>query len=189
MSLLRAYLLAGLVIHKLVWEVLKRRDRPAAAAPSTSAAPLSVLRAMKIGILAGLLAQTVAPELFPIMTDPRPLRVVGVVLYTAGLAIALLARVQLGGNWSDIEAPQLSQNQAVVDRGIYRYIRHPIYTGDLLLLCGFELALNSWLVLGLIAIVPYVVSQALREELLLARTLPGYAAYCTRTKRLIPFLI
>lgn len=187
MSPWRLYLLAGLVAHKLVWEVLKRRDRPPAAGRTPNTARL--LKAVKTAILAGLVVQTLLPELFPIMTDPQPLRVIGIALYTVGLAVALLARVQLGANWSDIEAPQILQRQTVVDRGIYRYIRHPIYTGDLLLLCGFELALNSWLVLGLVAMLPYVVRQALREEQLLARTLPGYAAYCARTKRLIPFLV
>jgi len=68
-------------------------------------------------------------------------------------------------------------------------IRHPIYVGDLLLLIGLELALNSWLVLPAIILVPIVLAKAVQEERLLTQTLPGYEEYCRRTKRFVPFLL
>jgi protein-S-isoprenylcysteine O-methyltransferase Ste14 len=77
----------------------------------------------------------------------------------------------------------------VVSKGLYRFIRHPIYVGDLLLLIGLELSLNSWLVLGVILLLPVVIRQAVSEEKMLMRSLPGYETYCARTKRFIPFLI
>jgi protein-S-isoprenylcysteine O-methyltransferase Ste14 len=186
-SLLRFYLLAGLVAHKAVWEWLKRGQPPAARQAHSPFE--TAVKAVKMGILGGLLAQTMLPTALPIVADAGLLQVAGAAIYTAGLATAILGRLQLGTNWADIEAAQVFGEQTLVASGVYRYIRHPIYSGDLLLLLGFELALNSWLVVGMAAITPVVVRQALREEHMLAGRLPGYTAYQTRTKRFIPLVV
>ncbi len=186
--LLRLYLLAGLVAHKVVWEALKRQGTGGAArrAPSGLA---RVLKLVKTGILLGLVVQLLSPEVLPILAQARLLRVVGVATYTLGLAVAILGRAQLGSSWSDIEAPQVLRNHGIVSHGVYRYIRHPIYVGDLLLILGFELALNSWCVLGVMLLAPFVLQRALREERMLSAALPAYNEYCTRTKRFVPFLV
>jgi protein-S-isoprenylcysteine O-methyltransferase Ste14 len=95
----------------------------------------------------------------------------------------------LGKNWVDLEDYQVLPEQLLVTEGIYRYVRHPIYTGDVLLLVGLELALNSWLVVAVLIPLAVFVRQALAEEALLSRVFPEYAAYCQRTKRFIPFLV
>lgn len=190
MDPLRLYLLAGLVAHKLVWEVLKRRQRGAGAPPQTPPSPVAVLlKGLKLAILGVLVVQTLTSEILPITVDPAALRMTGAVVFTAGLLMAVLGRLQLGNNWSDIENAQVLTRQAVVDTGIYRYVRHPIYGGDLLLLAGFQLSVNSWLVLGVIAMIPYVVWRAVREEAMLAQALPGYRDYCARTRRFVPFVV
>jgi protein-S-isoprenylcysteine O-methyltransferase Ste14 len=79
-------------------------------------------------------------------------------------------------------------SQGVVASGVYAYVRHPIYVGDLLLLLGLELALNSWLVAGVLILAPVVVLKAIKEERMLAEELPGYDSYCHRSKRFIPFV-
>ena len=66
----------------------------------------------------------------------------GLILYTAGLAIAIIGRIELGKNWANIEDYQVLHEQKLVDKGMYRLIRHPIYSGDILLIFGLELALN-----------------------------------------------
>jgi protein-S-isoprenylcysteine O-methyltransferase Ste14 len=96
--------------------------------------------------------------------------------------------VQLGRSWADIEDAGVHSKQRLVDRGLYAFIRHPIYTGDIVMLLGLELALNSWLVLGIVVLAPVVARQAIREEAMLARTLPDYDAYRRRTKRFVPFV-
>jgi protein-S-isoprenylcysteine O-methyltransferase Ste14 len=101
---------------------------------------------------------------------------------------AVTARIQLGPNWSDIEKSYVKQEHALVAHGLYRVMRHPIYTGDLLLLLGLELALNSWAVIGLVAVAVYVRQQAIREERDLLERIPGYDQYCRRTARFVPFL-
>ena len=187
---LRIYLLSGLVAHKALWEALKRR--PADGDPKKRERhPFShkLVKAVKIAILLSVVAQTMAPDVFPITSSPFSIRFIGVLVYTSGLIIAMLGRVQLGSNWSDIETAQVLRDQAVVSRGLYRFIRHPIYVGDLLLLAGLELSLNSWLVLMVGLLAPVVLWKAVREERMLTKSLPGYDAYCAQTKRFIPFVV
>ena len=187
--LLRIVLLGGLVLHKIVWEVMKRL-RPTAGNPIREV-PLRVklVKAVKVGILAGICLQTLLPDVFPITQEPETIRAIGATMFIAGLAVALIGRIQLGLNWSDIEVAGVKREQSVVSQGIYRFIRHPIYVGDLILLIGFELALNSWLVLGAVALIPIVLKQALREEEMLCQSLTGYEQYRARTKAFIPFVM
>lgn len=190
MLLLQIYLFLGLVLHKVIWEVLRMRsDTPHAADASNASTQIMLIKGVKIAILLGVLVQIWLPDIFPISNDPFAIRAVGVVLFSLGLAVAITARIQLGDNWSNIETGRVLARHDVVDRGIYGYIRHPIYTGDLLLLVGLELALNSWLVLGALALCPVVMSKAIKEEKMLLQGLKGYVDYQRRTKRFIPFVI
>ena len=187
MWVVRLYLLAGLVIHKAIWELLKRRTADSRS-PVSSA--VKIVKLGKIAILLAIIVQTLTlADILPISRDPLSLRAFGVIMYTAGLLVAIWGRLQLGTNWSDIETPQVGQQQEVVSNGIYRYIRHPIYAGDLLLLFGLELALNSWLVLAIVLLAPVVLRRAVLEEKLLAKRLRGYDSYAQRTKRFIPFVV
>jgi protein-S-isoprenylcysteine O-methyltransferase Ste14 len=186
--LLKFYLLAGLIAHKAFWEVLKRRA--GAGSQPKPPAPLKVklVKLVKIGILLGIMAQVFLPDILPITQDPADLRLFGTILYTVGLATAIAGRAYLGDSWSDIEVPGQVAKPQLVSRGLYRYIRHPIYTGDMLLLIGLELALNSWFVLLVLVMMPVIMRQTLREEKLLIENLPGYRDYCARTKRFVPFV-
>jgi protein-S-isoprenylcysteine O-methyltransferase Ste14 len=196
MYLLSAYLLAGLLAHKALWEILKRGG--VAQAKPKAAASVLVVKGVKVAILLGILLQAALPllaktglpaEILPITTNPSALRLLGVILYTLGLLTAILGRLHLGKSWSDIETPKAAEERPVVSNGIYSYIRHPIYTGDVIMLLGLELALNSWLVLGVLVLIPVVFVRAVKEEKLLALSLTGYDAYVQRTKRFIPFVV
>ena len=184
---LRLAMLLGLVAHKGLWEVLKRRDGAPRTAPAL-APSIRLVKLAKMAMLAFLVVQTLCLEVLPIAREPGALRLVGAGIFVVGLATAMSARVQLGRNWVDLEDARVLPEQSVVEHGIYRYIRHPIYTGDLLLLVGLELGVNSWLVLGVALLAAVVVRRALAEEALLAQRLAGYRAYCARTKRFIPFV-
>ncbi|HEY5985170.1 MAG TPA: methyltransferase, partial [Streptosporangiaceae bacterium] len=81
----------------------------------------------------------------------------------------------------------IAQARAVVERGPYRWVRHPLYTGELVSTLGLVLtagsvkAIAAWLAMaGLQAY------RALREEQVLLRALPGYRAYRRRTAALLP---
>lgn len=186
-SFVRIYLLCGLLAHKALWEFMKVRDsRP--AEKKVRSLKVRVLSGIKLVILLAILAQTVTPAFLPIANAPASLRTVGLVCFTLGLLTAIVGRVQLGRNWSDIEKSYVKRDHALVVHGLYRYIRHPIYAGDLLLLLGLEMALNSWCFLGAVALALYVRQQAIREERNLLESLPGYDQYCSRTARFVPFV-
>jgi len=183
-------LFLGLMLHKLLWEVLKRRDKDSGVRQQSSKEPgRSPIKFAKGIVLAFLAFQTLFLDLFPISDQPTPLRTIGTAIYVVGLATAMIGRLQLGKNWVDLEDYQLLPEQSLVTNGLYRYIRHPIYAGDILLLVGLELALNSWLVLGVSIPLLIVIRQASAEEALLSQAFPDYNAYCNRTKRFIPFII
>lgn len=189
MDILRLVLFAGLVFHKFVWEAMKIGGRAPSAPPRSSSVFKRLVKYAKSAVLIGLVIQTLFLDLFPISDRPAELRVWGVVLFAVGLAVAVVGRLQLGKNWANLEDYQLLQGQALVKTGLYQYVRHPIYTGDLLLLVGLELALNSWLVLGVLVPLIVVLRQTSAEELLLAKALDGYEEYRKNTKRFIPFVV
>jgi protein-S-isoprenylcysteine O-methyltransferase Ste14 len=112
----------------------------------------------------------------------------GVVVCALGLGIAVWARVCLGRNWG---LPRTrKEGQTLVTSGPYARVRHPIYSGMLLM------GLGTVLVGGLVWLVPvvlfgaYFVYSAKVEERLMARQFPLlYPEYRRRTKMLIPFVL
>jgi protein-S-isoprenylcysteine O-methyltransferase Ste14 len=188
MDPLRIFLFGGLVVHKLLWEVLKNRDRSVARSPIHASSARKLIKLVKAFALLFFVCQTLFLDLLPIAEEPFALRFLGAAIFSFGLATALMGRLQLGRNWSDLEESRILPGQSLTTGGIYRYIRHPIYSGDILLLVGLQLALNSWLVIAIAIPLSIVVKQALAEEAMLARTYPDYNSYRMRTKRFIPFI-
>ncbi len=194
-DVLRWVLLLGLVFHKAVWEALARTSRPQQQitppkAPAQAPSPLKrLVKLGKMGFLAFLVLQALFGRVFPISSEPTALQPIGLVIHLLGLTTAVAGRAALGRNWANLEDYQVLSRQAVVSTGIYRFIRHPIYTGDALLLVGLQLALNSWLVLAMLVPIAVFVRQALAEEALLTKSLTGYEAYRQRTKRFIPYVV
>ncbi|MEN6327082.1 MAG: isoprenylcysteine carboxylmethyltransferase family protein [Syntrophomonas sp.] len=83
---------------------------------------------------------------------------------------------------------QVEENQQIISTGPYGVIRHPMYTGLLMMILFAPLALGSyWAVLPALLYVPWTVIRIKNEEEMLLRDLPGYREYCSRIKyRLIP---
>jgi protein-S-isoprenylcysteine O-methyltransferase Ste14 len=81
-------------------------------------------------------------------------------------------------------------DQVVVDRGAYRYVRHPSYTAGALLFLGIGLALANWIgllvLMGAVAAV-YGYRVGIEERALLATIGDSYRRYMSRTKRFVPF--
>ena len=126
--------------------------------------------------------------ILPIADDPGWIIIVGLFLYTMGLSIAITGRIQLGSNWANIEEIEVTSKQKLVNRGIYKFIRHPIYTGDAFLILGLQLALNSWLILFIIPLALVIFNQARMEERILTQALPDYSTYQKGTKMFLPFI-
>jgi protein-S-isoprenylcysteine O-methyltransferase Ste14 len=87
-------------------------------------------------------------------------------------------------------AVTVEPEQPVISSGPYALVRHPMYSGGLLLFLGIPFALGSWW--GLVLFVPLLVLIIWRlkqEERYLSTHLPGYRNYCAKvTHRLIPSL-
>ena len=85
---------------------------------------------------------------------------------------------------------QVEAGQAVASTGPYRFVRHPMYSGALVFWFCAPLALGSYVVAPVSAlIIPILVFRLLSEEKILCRDLPGYVEYCQRTRyRLVPFV-
>ncbi len=82
-------------------------------------------------------------------------------------------------------------DQPVIDRGAYRWIRHPSYTAGMLLFTGIGVALGNWLsmlVLPLTMVAVYTYRVRVEEAALLAAIGEPYARFTATRKRFIPFL-
>ena len=78
---------------------------------------------------------------------------------------------------------QVEEGQHVVSTGPYAYVRHPMYSGVLLLLVAIPLALGSWWsVLLVVPFFPVLVWRILDEETFLRKNLPGYEGYMHRVR-------
>ena len=104
------------------------------------------------------------------------------VLLICGLAWAVWSLRYLDRNIS-----VLAQARDIVSRGPYRWVRHPLYLGELVAALGIAIAVNSYLALALwMALCGLQAYRAVREEQVLLQTLPAYRAYRSRTAALLP---
>jgi protein-S-isoprenylcysteine O-methyltransferase Ste14 len=113
----------------------------------------------------------------------------GFALAVFGAALAILSRMLLGRNWS--ATVQLKQEHELITIGPYRLVRHPIYTGLLLLFLGNAVMVGDWRGLLAVAIVLVSFWRKLRlEEVWLAEHFgEPYRLYQARTKALIPAVL
>jgi len=146
-----------------------------------------VLIAVTLG--ASFVLASVAASVTPSLRIPGPYRAVGLILMWLGLAIRIWAIAVLGSAFRTTVA--VDPGQPVVSSGPYEWVRHPSYTGLLLIVSGFGLATGNWLALAACMVVPLpaLLRRIQVEEAELDRVLgDAYRAYQARTKRLIPGL-
>jgi protein-S-isoprenylcysteine O-methyltransferase Ste14 len=83
-------------------------------------------------------------------------------------------------------------DQPVIDRGAYRWVRHPSYSGGLLIFTGLGVALGNWLSLVLLVgatIAVYMYRVQVEEQTLVATIGQPYARFMATRKRFIPFVL
>jgi len=113
----------------------------------------------------------------------------GLAMTAAGAALAIWARVYLGGNWSAIVA--LKQGHTLVRTGPYRLVRHPIYAGLLLAMLGSAIAYGhlGGLLGVVVAFAAFLAKARLEECFLLYKFGEGYEDYRRKVRTLIPFVL
>ena len=115
---------------------------------------------------------------------------IGIGLMIAGILLRQWSIAVLGRYFSRTVGVQ--EGQVVVDRGPYRLVRHPAYTGSLLTIVGLGFVLQSWgAVLVLIAFfgIAFGYRIHVEEGVLTSKLGDEYVAYAKRTKRLIPYVL
>ncbi|MGA2540455.1 MAG: isoprenylcysteine carboxylmethyltransferase family protein [Verrucomicrobiota bacterium] len=119
----------------------------------------------------------------------EPARASGAVLCVLGLLVAIWSRRVLAGNWSSDVT--FKQGHELIQTGPYRYARHPIYTGLLLMCLGTAMAggeLRCWL--GFLIACAGLWIKLTQEESLMLRHFPdAYPPYRARVKAIIPFIL
>ncbi len=86
---------------------------------------------------------------------------------------------------------RVQADQPVIQDGPYRFVRHPSYTGGMLMYLGAGLALTNWLsVLILVGMggATYAYRVHVEEQALISSLSHPYRDYMRRTKRFIPFV-
>jgi protein-S-isoprenylcysteine O-methyltransferase Ste14 len=126
----------------------------------------------------------------PLRPLPPPAAPTGLALQATGLALRAWSMQALGSSYTRTLRVDTA-GQELVDRGPYRWVRHPGYLGSLMTWTGLALASRS---VPSVVLIPALLGVAYHrritaEEELLRRDLPGYPAYCERTKRLVPFVL
>ena len=151
----------------------------------------SMLGVIWIVIMVSIAAGVYVAARWPAAALPsgQSFAVVGVILFVAGLILRWWAIITLGRFFTvDVV---IEKDHELVERGPFRLVRHPSYTGVLLAFVGFALTLRNWAAL-LVVLVPIFAAFIRRmnvEEEALSRALGSrYADYMRRTKRLVPFV-
>jgi protein-S-isoprenylcysteine O-methyltransferase Ste14 len=111
------------------------------------------------------------------------------ILCIAGLAFCVWARATLGRNWSGTIT--LKEGHELIERGPYRLVRHPIYTGLLTMFLATAIAFGH--LGGFVAVALAFASfwiKLIEEEKLMRQQFPEqYRSYEQRVKRIIPFVL
>jgi protein-S-isoprenylcysteine O-methyltransferase Ste14 len=110
-----------------------------------------------------------------------PLKIVGILLVVVGFALALCAYRSLGRAFTPFTRPPASA--ARVEAGPYRFARHPMYGGGILLFAGFSLVFSIPALLLTVALAILWRAKSGAEERVLAQRFPDYDAYRRRTPR------
>jgi protein-S-isoprenylcysteine O-methyltransferase Ste14 len=118
---------------------------------------------------------------------PATLSLVGDVLVAIGLSVAMAVIIQNGYAAANIT---VETEQKLVSTGLYGLVRHPMYTGNVIMMVGIPLALGSYW--GLVFVIPGLVVLTLRiqdEEELLTHELSGYREYAQQVNyRIVPYV-
>jgi protein-S-isoprenylcysteine O-methyltransferase Ste14 len=187
-ALLLVRLTSAIAVYRVNADLLRDRARLPLHADQNWTDKLLLLGVLGSGFLG--LPVVAGLDVFRWHVLPRPpvfVSSIGLLLFAVGWAIKGLA---LHANAFATTAVRLQREHVVVDRGVYRIVRHPFYAADPLILIGLGLWLESYLA-ALLSIVPlaFMVARLSFEERFLRRELPGYAEYSARVPhRLFPGL-
>jgi len=134
-----------------------------------------------------LLAALLFMPAFVLLPFLVPLRPLGLLLGIAGLALSGAATWQLQAGRSLTPMPSPRAGAVLLTGGLYRRVRHPVYSGLLLWAFGMAISAASGLHFVLFGLLwAFFQAKAAHEERLLAQKFSGYPEYASRTPRFFP---
>ncbi|OBH04050.1 hypothetical protein A5696_05095 [Mycobacterium sp. E2699] len=168
------------------------RTNPVALQARMRGGPAAETRMAQKVVIAGLYLSLAAMVVFSVLDHrygwspvPAAACLVGDVLVAIGLGVVGAVVIQ---NSYAAATVRVQAGQNVVSTGLYGLVRHPMYTGNLIMMLGIPLALGSYW--GLVFVVPGLIVLASRihdEEELLRKELDGYREYTQKVRyRLMP---
>jgi protein-S-isoprenylcysteine O-methyltransferase Ste14 len=121
------------------------------------------------------------------MPERNTLFWVGLALILIGILIRGVAILTLRRFFT--VSVMIQESHELIERGIYKVVRHPSYTGSLVSFVGLGFAFGNWLSLGLVVIgasIGFAYRIRVEETALTNHFGDRYRSYAARTKRLIP---
>jgi protein-S-isoprenylcysteine O-methyltransferase Ste14 len=186
--------LAVFALSTWIPSVYLMRTNPAALERRMRAGPLAETRTLQRIVLTVLFI--CFPAIFVVSAldhrfgwspVPATVSLIGDVLVGIGLGVAMMVLIQ--NSYASVNVT-VEAGQRLVSTGLYGLVRHPMYTGNVILMVGVPLALGSYW--GLVLVVPGLFVLALRirdEEDLLEHELTGYREYTQQVRyRLVPYV-
>lgn len=180
--------IGAVIVHRVHPELLRERAR----LPVHHEQPLAD-RVLLLGILgSGFLglALVAAMDVWRWRLMPPPsfaVSLLGLIAVACGWGLKSMA-LHANAFAIAVVRPQQVRGQVLADQGVYRWVRHPFYAADLLILPGQGLWLGSWVAVIAAAVpVALMVRRLQLEERFLQTELPGYGGYMERVPyRVIP---
>ena len=112
---------------------------------------------------------------------------IGQILFYSGIVIAIWAAILLGPNLTPLPKPKPSGE--FIQSGLYRFVRHPIYFGVILVCFGWaSIEQNLYTLVLAIILLIFFDLKSRQEEIWLTEKFSEYAEYKITTKKLIPFI-
>ena len=141
-----------------------------------------------LGLVPGIYVASGTPSFADYQPSPV-LFLLGVAAAVAALVMFRLTHKALGKMWS--VSLQLKDDHKLVSSGVYRHLRHPMYSAFWLMALAQALLLPNW-VAGLAGLIGfgflYFSRVGPEERMMEAAFGEQYRAYMARTKRVIPFI-
>lgn len=163
---------------------LTRRSRPLPGTQDAGSLRV-VMLAQGAGMFAGFALAFMGR--FGLLARQRLWFSIGIGVMIAGRLLRRHCFRMLGESFTAVVV--VRPEQQVVERGAYRWVRHPSYTAGMLLFAGTMLALANWMSVAVVlagAILAYSYRVHVEERALLQTLGEPYRAYMQRTKRFVP---
>jgi len=124
----------------------------------------------------------------PLYTMQSPMNVVGALIFIIGLVITVNAQMTLKRNYSG--TLRIREGHQLITHGIYKYVRHPVYTGTLLRTFAIPIYTTSLLgfLFALVGIPLVIYRIGVEEQMLIEEFSDEYLEYTKATRKLFPYV-